>query len=146
MGDATLIVTLRDASVDRRLLLRALPLLVLFSILVGWFGGGMHVAPDANLADGALSVVRFGDLARSDFVLSLPKLYRGTHYAHPKVTHARGRVIEATPHSRMNTPIDVRYSGPKDCRCASPLIQVSTTSSASVSAAKPKNQRRRDRK
>ncbi len=63
----------------------------------GWFGGGMHVAPTARLDDGLLEVVRFGNLARRDFVISLPRLYRGTHYTHPHVTHARGAVIEAAP-------------------------------------------------
>ena len=38
-----------------------------------------------------------GDLARRDFVISLPRLYRGTHYTHPQVTHARGEVVEASP-------------------------------------------------
>jgi diacylglycerol kinase family enzyme len=63
----------------------------------GWFGGGMHVAPTARLDDGLLEVVRFGDLARRDFLISLPRLYRGTHYTHPQVTHSRGAVIEALP-------------------------------------------------
>jgi len=63
----------------------------------GWFGGGMHVAPTARLDDGQLEVVRFGDLARRDFVISLPRLYRGTHYTHPDVTHARGAAVEAAP-------------------------------------------------
>lgn len=62
-----------------------------------YFGGGMHVAPTARLDDGLLEVVRFGDLARSDFVLSLPRLYRGTHYAHPKVRVAQGRSVVAAP-------------------------------------------------
>ena len=63
----------------------------------GWFGGGMHVAPTARLDDGQLEVVRFGNLARRDFVISLPRLYRGTHYSHPDVTHARGAAVEALP-------------------------------------------------
>jgi YegS/Rv2252/BmrU family lipid kinase len=63
----------------------------------GWFGGGMHVAPTARLDDGLLEVVRFGDLARRDFVISRPRLYRGTHYTHPHVTHARGAAVEAQP-------------------------------------------------
>jgi len=63
----------------------------------GWFGGGMHVAPTARLDDGQLEVVRFGDLARRDFVISLPRLYRGTHYTHPDVTHTRGAAVEALP-------------------------------------------------
>jgi diacylglycerol kinase family enzyme len=61
----------------------------------GWFGGGMHVAPTARLDDGLLEVVRFGNLARRDFVISLPRLYRGTHYSHPQVTHSRGAEVEA---------------------------------------------------
>ena len=61
----------------------------------GWFGGGMHVAPTARLDDGLLEVVRFGDLARRDFVISLPRLYRGTHYSHPQVTHSHGVAVQA---------------------------------------------------
>ena len=77
-----------------------------------WFGGGMHVAPDANLADGALSVVRFGDLARSDFVLSLPKLYRGTHYTHPRVTHTVGSLVSAGPIGDAPArPIEIEADG-----------------------------------
>mgnify|MGYP003340046127 FL=1 len=30
-------------------------------------------------------------------MISLPRLYRGTHYTHPQVTHARGEVVEASP-------------------------------------------------
>jgi len=63
----------------------------------GWFGGGMHVAPTARIDDGQLEVVRFGNLERRDFVISLPRLYRGTHYTHPHVTHAQGAVVEAAP-------------------------------------------------
>ncbi len=71
----------------------------------GWFGGGMHVAPTALLDDGLLEVVRFGNLARRDFVLSLPSLYRGTHYSHPHVTHSRGAEIVATPIAGPNAPV-----------------------------------------
>jgi diacylglycerol kinase family enzyme len=42
-------------------------------------------------------VVRFGDIARSDFVVSLPLLYKGTHYAHPKVTVSQGADVFAAP-------------------------------------------------
>jgi diacylglycerol kinase (ATP) len=62
-----------------------------------WFGGGMHVAPTARLDDGCFEVVRFGDIARSDFVVSLPLLYKGTHYAHPKVTVSQGVEVLAAP-------------------------------------------------
>ena len=62
-----------------------------------WFGGGMHVAPTARIDDGRFEVVRFGDIARSDFVVSLPLLYKGTHYAHPKVTVSQGAGVFAAP-------------------------------------------------
>lgn len=62
-----------------------------------WFGGGMHVAPTARIDDGRFEVVRFGDIARSDFVVSLPLLYRGTHYTHPKVTASQGVDVLAAP-------------------------------------------------
>ncbi|NBW32049.1 MAG: diacylglycerol kinase family lipid kinase [bacterium] len=62
-----------------------------------WFGGGMHVAPTARIDDGRFEVVRFGDIARSDFVVSLPLVYKGTHYAHPKVTVSQGSDVFAAP-------------------------------------------------
>lgn len=78
----------------------------------GWFGGGMHVAPTARLDDGLLEVIRFGDLDRRDFVISLPRLYRGTHYTHPHVTHSRGAVIEALPLGRAALrPIEIEADG-----------------------------------
>ncbi|MEY3683943.1 MAG: hypothetical protein RIS62_653, partial [Chloroflexota bacterium] len=81
----------------------------------GWFGGGMRVAPTARLDDGLLEVVRFGDLARRDFVISLPRLYRGTHYTHPHVTHSRGAVVEARMIARneggADLPIEIEADG-----------------------------------
>ena len=62
-----------------------------------WFGGGMHVAPTARIDDGRFEVVRFGEIARSDFVVSLPLLYKGTHYEHPKVTVSQGADVFAAP-------------------------------------------------
>lgn len=67
-----------------------------------WFGGGMHVAPTARIDDGRFEVVRFGDIARSDFVVSLPLVYKGTHYAHPKVTVSQGADVFAAPAGGSN--------------------------------------------
>jgi len=81
----------------------------------GWFGGGMHVAPSARIDDGLLEVVRFGNLARRDFVISLPRLYRGTHYTHPAVSHTQGRMMEASPITqplgRAEPPIEIEADG-----------------------------------
>ncbi len=51
----------------------------------GVFGGGMRVAPDADLADGLLDVVVSHDVPRLHYLRSLPKVFRGTHLADPSV-------------------------------------------------------------
>jgi len=50
----------------------------------------LHVLMTADLRS-----VCFGDIARSDFVVSLPLVYKGTHYAHPKVTVSQGADVFA---------------------------------------------------
>jgi diacylglycerol kinase (ATP) len=77
----------------------------------GWFGGGMHVAPSARVDDGLFEVVRFGDLARRDFVISLPRLYRGTHYTHPHVRHSQGAEVHAAPGDEVTQPIEIEADG-----------------------------------
>ena len=77
----------------------------------GWFGGGMRVAPTARLDDGLFEVVRFGDLARRDFVISLPRLYRGTHYTHPHVRHSKGADVHADPGAGVTRPIEIEADG-----------------------------------
>ncbi len=51
-----------------------------------YFGGGMHVAPEASLNDSLLDVVVIGDIGKFDLLKSLPMVYRGTHGKHPKVS------------------------------------------------------------
>lgn len=62
-----------------------------------FFGGGMHIAPDADPSDGRFDVVVLGDLSRAETVLLSPKIYQGRHAEHPKVRVTRGAVVEAEP-------------------------------------------------
>jgi YegS/Rv2252/BmrU family lipid kinase len=57
------------------------------------YGGGMKVAPDARFDDGILELCLVGELPRRQFVLAFPKVFRGRHVDHPKVTMLRGRDI-----------------------------------------------------
>jgi YegS/Rv2252/BmrU family lipid kinase len=57
-------------------------------------GGGMLTAPDADLTDGLLDVVTIGDLTKPDLLRSLPRVYKGTHLTHPKITVKRAREVE----------------------------------------------------
>src|SRR5947209_2632477 len=58
------------------------------------FGGGMRVAPQAELDDGQLDVVLAGDLGKRESLLALAKLYRGTHVNGTTITTQRARVVE----------------------------------------------------
>ena len=61
----------------------------------GKYGGGsMFIAPQADPSDGYLDVMIIGDLSKPDLLWSLPRIYRGTHLTHPKVTARRARHIE----------------------------------------------------
>jgi diacylglycerol kinase (ATP) len=55
--------------------------------------GGMRVAPDADTSDGLLETVLIGDFSKPEFVVTFPKIYRGTHVAHRKVEVLRARRI-----------------------------------------------------
>ena len=70
-------------------------------------GGGMLTAPDADVADGFLDVLTIGDLSKSDLLWSLPRIYKGTHLTHPKVTMKRAREVEI----RSVWPIPLQADG-----------------------------------
>jgi len=61
----------------------------------GWFGGGMHVAPEARLDDGLLEVIVVREMSTAGLVARLPKLYAGSHLGDSAVVSFRGRVVEA---------------------------------------------------
>lgn len=57
------------------------------------YGGGMRIAPTADLADGLLDVVVVGPVSRSQLVRIKPRVYAGNHVGHPAVSTARGAVV-----------------------------------------------------
>lgn len=61
----------------------------------GKYGGGsMFIAPQADIKDGLFDVVIIGDVSKPDLLASLPRIYRGTHLTHPKVTIKHAREVE----------------------------------------------------
>ena len=62
-----------------------------------YFGGGMHVAPEARPDDGLLDLVLIPALPKYELLLRLPSLYLGTHLAAPGVRLFRGRRVELEP-------------------------------------------------
>jgi YegS/Rv2252/BmrU family lipid kinase len=62
-----------------------------------FFGGGMHIAPDADPSDGLFDVVALGDLSRSESMALTHRIYRGSHVGAKKVSTCRGALVEAEP-------------------------------------------------
>jgi diacylglycerol kinase (ATP) len=58
------------------------------------YAGGMHVTPNAKLDDGLLEVTIVGAMGRPEFLFNFPKVFKGTHVGHPKVTTRQGRVVQ----------------------------------------------------
>jgi len=50
-----------------------------------YLGGGMHVAPQAELGDGLLDVMIVGNIGKFELLKALHMVYKGTHIKHPKV-------------------------------------------------------------
>lgn len=57
------------------------------------YGGGMFIAPDAELDDGLLDVVTTGEVSKLGFLANLPKVFDGSHVARDEVTVARAAEV-----------------------------------------------------
>jgi YegS/Rv2252/BmrU family lipid kinase len=60
-----------------------------------YFGGGMKVAPDAELDDATFEVVSIGDLGMGEVLKMSRKIYKGEHLAMDKVSVRRAKIVEA---------------------------------------------------
>ncbi|MFJ4540046.1 diacylglycerol kinase [Streptomyces tibetensis] len=58
------------------------------------YGGGMRICPGADLTDGLFDVTVVGDCSRTTLLRVFPRVYRGTHVEHPKVTVLRAARVE----------------------------------------------------
>lgn len=62
-----------------------------------FFGGGMKIAPDAEMDDGQFDVVTIGDVSMVTMLRHSSKIYRGTHLGLPHVSVQRARKMVAEP-------------------------------------------------
>ncbi len=58
------------------------------------YGGGMRVAPNAEIDDGLLDIVVVKGLSRTAFLRAFPSVFKGGHLNHPKVESFRTEWIE----------------------------------------------------
>lgn len=60
------------------------------------FGGGMYIAPNAELDDGAFDIVAVGEVGKLRFMANLPKVFKGTHIDEEQVQVFRAQHLELT--------------------------------------------------
>jgi diacylglycerol kinase (ATP) len=70
-------------------------------------GGTMLIAPHADPTDGLIEFVRWGPIGRVGLMRMLPKLYDGTHIAHPLASRRAVRHVEFN----VPVPVDVMIDG-----------------------------------
>ncbi|MEV7956548.1 diacylglycerol kinase [Streptomyces sp. NPDC088141] len=58
------------------------------------YGGGMRICADAAMHDGLFDVTVVGDCSRTTLLKVFPRVYKGTHLSHPRVTVHRVTSIE----------------------------------------------------
>jgi diacylglycerol kinase (ATP) len=68
-------------------------------------GGGMMLAPKAQLDDGLFDVVLADGASRLDIIRELPRIHRGSHLKNPRVSYHRARLISISADEPI--PIDV---------------------------------------
>ena len=57
------------------------------------YGGGMYVAPHADLHDGLIDLVLISGASKLTFLRNFPKVFKGTHVQTPNVHELRGRTV-----------------------------------------------------
>lgn len=77
----------------------------------GYYGGGMHVAPGADLRDGKLDLMVVGNMGKLELLKAFPRVYKGTHVTHPKVVMERATEISVDTSERVLVHADGELIG-----------------------------------
>jgi YegS/Rv2252/BmrU family lipid kinase len=72
----------------------------------GVYGGGMHLAPDADITDGLLDIVSYGDLPKWRFLRGLARVFRGTHLRDERVELVQAREVRVDAARRFRIYAD----------------------------------------
>jgi diacylglycerol kinase (ATP) len=75
------------------------------------YGGGMKVCPEAIPDDGLIDVCVIGDISKPDFIKTFPKVFKGRHVDHPKVTVLRGREVTISAERTLQVFADGEHVG-----------------------------------
>jgi len=76
-----------------------------------YFGGGMRVAPQADICDGLLDVISVGDMGKIELLRAFPTIYKGTHIYHPKVRMEKATQITIESSEKFLVHADGEFLG-----------------------------------
>ena len=76
-----------------------------------YFGGGMRVAPQADICDGLLDVISVGDMGKIELLRAFPTIYKGTHIYHPKVMMEKATQIAIESSEKFLVHADGEFLG-----------------------------------
>jgi diacylglycerol kinase (ATP) len=79
-------------------------------------GGGMLVAPNADPTDGLFDVTVIDNINKVDLLWSFPKIYKGTHLTHPRVSTRKAGEIVLKPVQKMSLQADGELLGETPAR------------------------------
>ena len=74
-------------------------------------GGGMRIAPQAELDDSLLDVLIAGDMGKLEMLKAFPKIYKGNHIDHPKVRMEKATSITIESRERVLVHADGELLG-----------------------------------
>ena len=91
-----------------------------------FYGGGMKIAPDANMNDGLLNICIAKEISKLELLWEFPKVFKGTHIYHPRIMMKSGRRIRLTSDEPRNIYADGEYVGhlPADCTIGNQRIHI----------------------
>ncbi len=75
------------------------------------YGGGMLIAPDAEIDDGLLDVCILSELSKLEFIRAFPRVYKGTHVTHPAMKIVRAKRVEISSNPIMPMFLDGELVG-----------------------------------
>jgi YegS/Rv2252/BmrU family lipid kinase len=91
----------------------------MFDVVVAngrYFGGGLEICPEAEPDDGIFDVLLIGDITKRDLMLTMPRIYRGTHLPHPKAELLRGRAVTIETEPPLPVQLDGEQPGTTPAR------------------------------
>ncbi len=90
---------------------RSGPMFEVLATIGEYAAGGMWVTPGASPDDGLFDVLLIGDVTKTDFVTTFPRIYRGTHLAHPKIELVRGARVTIDADDPLPVALDGEQPG-----------------------------------